>query len=600
VKNVKFYNQTVKNILFLCAFFLPVCAFPRVSLAQEENEEETYAISLVQTAEEDKEIIEVEDKKVLAETYTVRKNDHVWQLLRERDLLKRRSLSEILATLKKLNRSLTNLDLIYPGQKIVIPLVITPLDGEPPVAEETVESPLEAPIEASREEVTVPLAEITDLDLENYTIKPDDALIRVINSRYDISEKELSDYLQLVKRLNPSIEDLNIVYPGQSVKLPVWSPQTVKVPILTPPPSPPSSPGEKAQKRELALLGHQLGEIFNQMGEEWVQTGDHFIPLQSGGHMNLKAESFPILNLVNGYKVIVDLNNELPENIARLIESNWETYRIVHLSKDDDLGMAFHRILSVCPYAKVYTLGEPLELGGDIPLRITGDWIIKPTPEPTNNNEKVTVITLLDEQTPKTPRTIKDYLGGLGIEVIDYPSGADDTPSSGGGMEILSPGENISSLVEIILRKTGQSFSRDVEIPIVKGGDTDFNLIIRADFFLKLHGKDAIIDLEGIGPDLVALLEEHQIKTLSLAGEEDRSSILRNTLEFLGVPLDSSPHDFMASERGEQRNIRLTIRGIVFQDKEGQSILATHLNIPEEIALFLSQRGYHLLRLSSS
>jgi hypothetical protein len=597
---VKFYNQTVKNILFLCAFFLPVCAFPRVSLAQEENEEETYAISLVQTAEEDKEIIEVEDKKVLAETYTVRKNDHVWQLLRERDLLKRRSLSEILATLKKLNRSLTNLDLIYPGQKIVIPLVITPLDGEPPVAEETVESPLEAPIEASREEVTVPLAEITDLDLENYTIKPDDALIRVINSRYDISEKELSDYLQLVKRLNPSIEDLNIVYPGQSVKLPVWSPQTVKVPILTPPPSPPSSPGEKAQKRELALLGHQLGEIFNQMGEEWVQTGDHFIPLQSGGHMNLKAESFPILNLVNGYKVIVDLNNELPENIARLIESNWETYRIVHLSKDDDLGMAFHRILSVCPYAKVYTLGEPLELGGDIPLRITGDWIIKPTPEPTNNNEKVTVITLLDEQTPKTPRTIKDYLGGLGIEVIDYPSGADDTPSSGGGMEILSPGENISSLVEIILRKTGQSFSRDVEIPIVKGGDTDFNLIIRADFFLKLHGKDAIIDLEGIGPDLVALLEEHQIKTLSLAGEEDRSSILRNTLEFLGVPLDSSPHDFMASERGEQRNIRLTIRGIVFQDKEGQSILATHLNIPEEIALFLSQRGYHLLRLSSS
>jgi len=599
VKNVKFYNQTVKNILFLCAFFLPVFAFPRVSLPQEENEEETYAISLVQTAEEDKEIVEVENKKVLAETYTVRKNDRVWQLLRERDLLKKHNLSEILATLKELNRSLTNLDLIYPGQKIVIPLVITPLDGEPRVAEETIESSLEAPIEASRE-VPVPPEEIKDLDLENYTIKPDDALIRVINSRYDISEKELSDYLQLVKRLNPSIEDLNIVHPGQSVKLPVWSPQIVKVPILTPPPSPPSSLGDKAQKRELAVLGHQLGEIFNQMGEEWVQTGDHFIPLQSGGHMNLKTESFPILNLVNGYKVIVDLNNELPENMARLIESNWETYRIIHLSKDDDLGMAFHRILSVCPYAKVYTLGEPLELGGDIPLRITGDWIIKPTPEPTDKNEKVTVITLLDEQTPKTPRTIKDYLGGLGIEVIDYPFGADDTSSSGGGMETLSPGENISSLVEIILRKTGQSFSRDVEIPIVKGGDTDFNLIIRADFFLKVRGKDAIIDLEGIGPDMIALLEEHQLKILSLAGEEDPSSILRDTLEFLGIPIDSRPHDFMAAERGEQKDIRLTIRGIVFQDEEGRNILATHLNIPEEIALFLSQRGYHLLRLSSS
>ena len=81
---MKFYNQTVKNVLFLCAFFLPVLAFPRVSLPQEENEEETYAISLIQTAEEDKEILEVEDKKVLAETYTIRKNDYVWKLLRER------------------------------------------------------------------------------------------------------------------------------------------------------------------------------------------------------------------------------------------------------------------------------------------------------------------------------------------------------------------------------------------------------------------------------------------------------------------------------------------------------------------------------------
>ncbi|MBN1832106.1 MAG: LysM peptidoglycan-binding domain-containing protein [Deltaproteobacteria bacterium] len=596
---MKSYNQTIKNLLFLCVILLPVFAFPRVSLPEEKTEEETYAISLVQTAEEGKEILELEDKKVLAETYTIRKNDHVWQLLRERDLLKKHNLSEILATLKKLNRSFTNLDLIYPGQKIVIPLVITPLDGEPQVAEETIESPIETPIEASGE-VPVPLAEIKDLDLEHYTIEPDDTLIRVINSRYDISEKELSDYLQLVKRLNPSIRDLDLVHPGQRVKLPVWSPQTVKVPILAPPPAPPSSSGDVERKREMAVMGRRLGEIFDQMGEEWVQTGDHFIPLQSGGHMNLKTESFPILNLFNGHRVIVDLNDELPENMASLIESNWETYRIIHLGKDDDLGMAFHRILSVCPYAKIYTLGEPLELGGDIPLRITGDWIIKPTPEPTDKKEMMTVINLLDEQTPKTSQTIKDYLDGLGVKVIDYPSGSDDKPSSGAGMEILSSGGNISSLVEIILTKTGQSFSRDVEIPIVKGGDTGFNLTIRADFFLKISGQDAMIDLEGIGPDMIALLEEHQLKILSLAGKEDFYSILRDTLGFLGVPYDSSPHDFMASERDEQKNIRLTIRGIVFKDKDGQNILATHLNIPEEIAVFLSQRGYHLLRLSSS
>ena len=295
VRLLKFHG--IKDIVFLFTFFFPAFLFIPVSLAQEEDEEETYAISLVQTAEEDKEIVEMADKKVLTETYTVKKDDRIWKLFRERDLLRKRNLSELLSTLKELNSSLTNLDLIYPGQKIIIPLVITPIDAEPQIAEKAAEAPPEAPMEASLEEVPVSPEEIKDVDLENYTVKPDDALIRVIKGRYELSEKELFDYLQMVKKLNPSVEDLNLVYPGQTVKLPVWSPQVVKAPILA---RPPSTPEDKARKSELAVLRRQMGEIFTQMGEEWMETGDHYIPLQSGGHVNLKTESFPVLNLNNG------------------------------------------------------------------------------------------------------------------------------------------------------------------------------------------------------------------------------------------------------------------------------------------------------------
>jgi hypothetical protein len=90
-------------------------------LAQERDGEETYSITLVQTAEVDKEIITVDEKKVLTEAITVVKGDHIWQLFRERGLLKKRNLRQLLSMLQKLNKSLTNLDLIYPDQKIVIP-----------------------------------------------------------------------------------------------------------------------------------------------------------------------------------------------------------------------------------------------------------------------------------------------------------------------------------------------------------------------------------------------------------------------------------------------------------------------------------------------
>ena len=74
----------------------------------QEKEEETYSISLVQTAEVDREIQEIEGRKVLTETYTVQEGDHIWKLFRKRGLLKKRSLMELLSALKKLNRSLSD------------------------------------------------------------------------------------------------------------------------------------------------------------------------------------------------------------------------------------------------------------------------------------------------------------------------------------------------------------------------------------------------------------------------------------------------------------------------------------------------------------
>src|SRR4030043_1117477 len=95
-------------------------------ITQGQEEEETYAISLEKTAKADREIYEVNGKKVITESYSVVKGDHVWNLLRQRGLLNR-NLRETLAVLKKLNSSLTNIDLIYPEDNIIIQIAIPPV-----------------------------------------------------------------------------------------------------------------------------------------------------------------------------------------------------------------------------------------------------------------------------------------------------------------------------------------------------------------------------------------------------------------------------------------------------------------------------------------
>jgi hypothetical protein len=579
------YSQTIKNISLLLLSLLVFTSPFKFSLAQEKGEEETYSISLVQTAEVGKEIIDVEDKKVLTETYRVEKGDWIWQLFRERGLLQKRNVSELLSMLKTLNKDLVNLDVIHPNQEIVIPLVIGPIGSSPKLAKKSDETPISPEM-------------LKDLKLENYTVRRGDTLVKVIRSRYQISDEKLyREYLELVRGLNPSLEDLDAVHPGQVVRLPIWTPQVVRAPIA---PKASLKPERIAQKAIRTALGYQLGQIFTQMGEEWVQTGHHFIPLKSGGHIDLKADSFPVINLFNGFKVIVDLHGALPEKMSTVIESSWENYSIIHLNKNDNLRTAFDKILPACHYSKIYKLGEPLELRGDIPFRIAADWIIQPTTAPTGEREKMIMITLVDDRSTGTPRAIQDFLRTQGIKSIDYPPAEDDVETATGKSEVLKAGNDISSLIETIMNLTGQPFSRGVEIPIYKSGKTHFNLVMRADFLLKVKGKDCIIDLTGLEPDIATLLEEHQFSVLPLAGDKDPSSIVSKTLDLLGVQFDSKPHDFIAAERDQQKNIRLTIPGIVFQANSGKNILATPLTIPDDIALFLSQRGYNILNLTLS
>jgi hypothetical protein len=548
----------------------------------DQKDEETYSISLVQTAEVDKEIRQLDEKKVLIEPYVVKKGDHIWQLFRERGLLEKRNLPELLAVLKRLNVSLTNLDLIYPGDKIVIPLTISPVPGLGRKG---------PPIPAS-------LEDLKDIKVENYVVKKGDTLVKVVKEQYKVPREKITDeYIQLLARLNPEIQDIDFVQPGQVVRIPIFTPQVVRVAIGSEGSEGSFEAGFEELTEEMTALSHHLMEIFSLMGEEWVETGEHFVPLKSGGQVKLKADSFPIVNLFNGNRVIVDLSNNLPDKMAQLITSNWKNYRVVHLGKGVTLRQALDKILPACDYEKVYDRGEPLVLSGDIHLRMTADWIIKPSE---GEDGQTILITLTDRHSAKTPPEIRGFLATLGIKAIEYPPTDELATEPGPKIEIMQAGHEKPELIEMVLNLTGHTYHRDVDIPIYEAQKTDFNLIVKADFLLPMDGKNGIIDFRGLGPDVVALLREHHYEVLPLARETYPPAVVSQILKFIGVQFDADPHAFMATPRDASKNISVTIPGIVFQDNRGRNVFASQLALPNEIAGFLTRKGYKILSLALS
>jgi LysM repeat protein len=588
-KNLKQIKRATS--FFIAAFLLVLCFPVNYALCQGEGEE-TYSISLVQTAEADKEIREVEGRKVLTETYTVEKGDHVWQLLRERGLLQKRELPELLAVLKRLNTSFTDLDLIYPGDKLIIPLTLSPVKGLAGLASKETVTPLS-------------LADLKHVKLENYTVKPGDSFIKVVKSRYSLRDEQISpEYLEQLKRLNPKIADLNRIYPGQVVRLPVYRPQVVMAPIkpikrmqtknqLT------QEKPEKEGKVPTAL-SLQLADIFGLIGEEWVNTGEHYIPLSSGGQINLKADSFPILNLQNGNQIIVDIHNELPERMSLVISSNWANYRVVHLQDHDNLRSALNKIFPLCGFYKLYRSGEPLELVSDVRLQLTADWIIVPAPAPGGKKQQTILIDLTDRSGPRIPHELKDFLAEKGVKTIEYPPLPQPEVQASVQPQVLQAGQDRAQIIETVLNLTGQAFTRNMEMPLYKGGNKEFNLTIKADFFLYLGKKEAIIDFSGIGADMIPLLKEYNVSVLSVANESDPAVIVSRVLDFTGVKFESKLHPFNSANKEESRNIRVTIPGIIFQDNHGQKIFASDLHLSNEIAGFLSSKGYKVLSLALS
>ena len=565
------------------------------------------------------------------EEYVVKEGDWIAKILREKGALGDHTLPQLLEVLRKLNASLQNMNMIQPGEKIVILVKVLPAEkGEKATV-------------PGRPSASTPLKRLKSIE---YKVKRGDVLSRVAMARYDLSARQFNRrYLELFRKCNPSLENPDHILSGQVIRLPLYPPQFEEAPdeshVLRdrdksshkvaislpksiplqvreppeepraqvkarpkprkpyePPPStrPEHDPAPVNGQEETPLAAEDLGSIIAQMGEEWIQSGEHFIPLKSRGHINLKAESYPIIRLGKGMTVIVDMNSALSNKMARVIESSWESYRVVRLSTRDDLRSALDKILRAFKYPKIFGKGQPVRLGGDIPVTITGDWILTPPKTIPGKTPEIIVINLLKAQFHGTPGTIKDYLRPLGVEIIEYPLVEERTDIS--RVTAMEKAGDPESLIKAVLNLTGRDFSSRLRIPAYESANNDFRFTIEADFYLKIKGKSHIIDLAGLSPDVIALLRDDGISVLSLKKEHEPLTMVTKTLEFLNVNFKTGPHSFLSNPGNVTSNVELTLTGIIFHAHNGDSIFVTPLNLPSEIGAFLSQRGYRVLVLS--
>ena len=340
-----------------------------------------------------------------------------------------------------------------------------------------------------------------------------------------------------------------------------------------------------------------IGDIFTKMGDEWIDSGEHFIPLQAGGQINLKASSYPVIRLNDGVTVILDTTGALPRDMSRFIQSTWNDYRIVQLEKGDDLRSALDKILKACGFTRAVKAGESLFLGKDIRFEVKGDWILSVADEVPNPEPKTLVLNLVSSPQGYVPENVKKYLEKQRVQMLEYPPGVNplDTVKPRGKVYRV---EDRFALIEALLKLTGYPFSTREQILAFTGQKEDFRLVINADFFVKTEKGNTIFDLTGLAPQLIALLKKRDISVLSLVDEKDPLVLTSRILEKLQVKSTKGPHRMEAIQDADPLKMDISMPGIFFRGVGERKVLVTPVDVPEEIVAFLLKKDYGLLLLS--
>jgi len=370
--------------------------------------------------------------------YVVQQNDTLWKIFMHDFKAKPDELPDLYEQFRRLNPGVKNLNRIFAGQKLIIP----------PTTE------------------TSEISEQQKRELDIYEIQKGEYLAQILRKVYGLSDKRIfNEYLQRIKELNPEIEDLNLLQPGQKIKIPhldiaeiprkeevfeekqieAVAPVTKQGPVLQK--IEPLAAEISFQSIASAEIEHEKNQNMTNPDSSMITTkgdpfsgiamntmfpalekmgilqkdkGTYFLPV-SGANIAIDTKEIPVIELDSGRRIILDIHNKISPEVKTLIESAFPSCKVVS-GAGSDLEAFLDRILSAGGYFSVNKDAAPVLVGEEEKVRFFGKWIIYKDA----TRHEVLVINLLSNDEHQTPASIRNYAARFGIELIEI-GGLKDT-----------------------------------------------------------------------------------------------------------------------------------------------------------------------------
>ena len=541
---------------------------------------------------------------ILCEPYIVQKNDWVSKLFRQKGEIAQKDYPKFISIFGRLNPYIRNIDLIRPGQYILIPLKRLKKGDLPGQASGIVTIPF----------VTISkITEILNTHSTKYKAKKGDCVSILIARRFGAYGTEsYKKGLELFKFINPAIADPNFIYTGQVINIPDASLR--KQPWyyslfdslgntkrdVGPKYQPVASKDQLiASEIQRVKIGSPFLKTASILNAKLLDKGTYYFPGKKEEKFELDLSKFPMLEFKDGTMIIFPREGQIKGPDLSVLKSFWSDVNIVSIAPDASMEQILDSIFNVIkkePYVNRLSFSDH-----GVKTVVSARWITD-KPYATEKKRRHVCITLIEDLSERTPESISRYMDQHSISIIDILVDNNEPKQKPKiiGQEIHIA-ENVISInptnrkvfVNDLVTAIGFNYAKNIKITFPYAGiqvEAISNLVTTKD------GSHLLIDFEDLYGDAITSIQKTGFDIIQVKKKDNPYTIIQNLLTRTGVSYTNDP-TFFAAKRPVTYNTALTIHGFLVTNTGKMLLAASPLH--ESVIQFLRNEGVRIIMIGT-
>jgi hypothetical protein len=592
-------------------------------------------------------VVKDQGRDVLCDSYIVKKDDYVTKLFKQRGEISLQDFPLFLKIFQRINPEVKDIDLIYPNQRILVPLKI--------IEPDTLEG-------QETGTVTIPLITITNIPEQlqqnsmDYVVQEGDSVSQLIAGKFGrFSTRPYKEAVEIFKFLNPQIEDINLIHVGQTINLPVptvrdeaWYPQLFdesgqlvvrEADLEEPEPEEEVAEAEPVKeettleaiepikteieviepiaeeaveaeaeiepekaKKEVQPEITPLPSIFKRAAQiyqaDLLDQGEYFFPRKKGEDLVIDLSKTPVMEFQSGLRILFAKTTSLAEEDYKIVVSYWKNLRIVTMSYDAPLRELLY---TICTTISKDSCENNLALNDNgVKVNITAEYLYD-NPDRTGKRS----ITIIPDHRKRTSDPIRQYLQGKQVTISEWidnekfsgpvPPPSPDASSKGKAKKLNTM--QVKGFVKEFVNIIGLRYQEKVEVSFPYAG---FQVKAYTNLLSVAPGKDVLIDFGDLQGDAIQAIEATGFEVIQIDKRLDYKSVMDLVLSLVGAYQTENPV-FWTANRDREYNISIQIPGrlvSIRKDRERVKMVITGVALEKGILSFLNQAGIQVLQIA--